>query len=220
MPSCSRCGFFFISTQSYWGHLHTCVKKHIDSEYLDTLLAENEIQEIQVAQLDNVEEIIEFNEQQDIENDMDEDVDVEVVMFQVDITYLQFQEVLLKKIQEYELKRRMSAPMNKVRMSNGEFKTGNRAVYTELVKFTASRMHLSGNDNTELIQVIKRISSILGCEIPLPSRYHIQLNHNLNMYCTDLNLYFSYLNLHNTYLNMLVIYLNMYCADLNMILQI
>jgi len=175
MPSCTCCGFFFISTQSYWGHLHTCVKKHIDTEYLDTLLSENEIQEIQGAQLDNMEGIIEFSEQQDIQNDMDEDVDVEMEMFQADITYLQFQEALLKKIKEYELKRRMNEPMNKVRMFNGEFKNGNRAVYTELVKFTASRMQLSGNDNTELIQVIKRISSTLGCEIPLPSRYHGQL---------------------------------------------
>ncbi len=91
MPSCTSCVFFFISTQSYRGHLHTCVKKHIDTEYLDTLLSENEIQEIQGAQLDNMEGIIEFSEQQDIENDMDEDVDVEVEMFQADITYLQFQ---------------------------------------------------------------------------------------------------------------------------------
>jgi len=91
-------------------------------------------------------------------------------MFEADVTYLEFQEALLKKLEQYELKIRMKEPMNKVKMSNGKFENGNRGVYTELVQFSAVRMQLSEDDNTELIKVIKRMSLMIGCEIPLPSR--------------------------------------------------
>jgi hypothetical protein len=95
-------------------------------------------------------------------------------MFEADVTYLEFQEALLKKLQQYELKIRMKEPMKKVKMSNGKYESGNRGVYTELVQFSASRMQLSENDNTELIKAVKRMSLMIGCEIPLPSRYNFK----------------------------------------------
>ena len=125
MQSCGSCGLFFISLQSYWGHLQRCSDKNIDSDYLDILLAENEIQGAQVVVQVEVDENLELNVQ--------EDVDME--MFEDDVTYLEFQEALLKKLQQYELKIRMKEPMNKVKMSNGKYESGNRGVYTELVQF-------------------------------------------------------------------------------------
>ena len=166
MQSCDSCGLFFISLQSYWGHLHRCSDKNIDSDYLDKLLAENEIQGAQVVVQVEVDENLELNVQENLETDLQEDVD----MFEADVTYLEFQEALLKKLEQYELKIRMKEPMNKVKMSNGKFENGNRGVYTELVQFSAVRMQLSEDDNTELIKVIKRMSLMTGCEIPLPSR--------------------------------------------------
>jgi hypothetical protein len=133
MQSCDSCGLFFISLQSYWGHLHRCSDKNIDSDYLDKLLAENEIQGAQVVVQVEVDENLELNVQENMENYLQEDVDME--MFEDDVTYLEFQEALLKKLQQYELKIRMKEPMNKVKMSNGKYESGNRGVYTELVQF-------------------------------------------------------------------------------------
>ena len=63
MQSCDSRGHFFISLQSYWGHLQRCS----DSDYLDILLAENEIQGAQVVVQVEVDENLELNVQENME---------------------------------------------------------------------------------------------------------------------------------------------------------
>lgn len=48
---------------------------------------------------------------------------------------------------------------------------GSRDIFEEIVAYCSSRQHLSEDDKTELIQMIKKISKMNGREIPLPSRY-------------------------------------------------
>ncbi len=54
---------------------------------------------------------------------------------------------------------------------NGQFKAGNKSVYIELIKYAGTRLQLSANDNTELLWAIKRMTSAVGPELALPSRY-------------------------------------------------
>jgi len=116
---------------------------------------------------------IEREEERQEEEGVDErsKEDIEQNIEEANSEYLQFQEALIYKIEEYELEISRGENMKKVKLSTGSYAYGNRNAYTELVKFAESRMQLSESDNTDLIRTIKRMSCAMGSEIPLPSRY-------------------------------------------------
>ena len=60
--------------------------------------------------------------------------------------------------------------MPAVKLTDGTYVQGNRRIYNKIVKYTSKRTHLSEDDNTELIKMVKIISRINEAEIALPSR--------------------------------------------------
>ena len=172
MSKCNNCGLLFTSFWGLCGHKQHCESRCINTENLNKLLSDPFYHEEVEFELDDVA-IEREEERQEEEFKLDErsNEDIEQNIEEANSEYLQFQEALIYKIEEYELEISRGENMKKVKLSTGSYAYGNRNAYTELVKFAESRMQLSESDNTDLIRTIKRMSCAIGSEIPLPSRY-------------------------------------------------
>ena len=171
MSKCNNCGLLFPSFWGLCGHKRHCESRCINTENLNKLLSDPFYHEEVEFELDDL--AIEREEERQEEEGVDErsKEDIEQNIEEANSEYLQFQEALIYKIEEYELEISRGENMKKVKLSTGSYAYGNRNAYTELVKFAESRMQLSESDNTDLIRTIKRMSCAMGSEIPLPSRY-------------------------------------------------
>ena len=85
----------------------------------------------------------------------------------VDQTYFIYQTQIIKKVSYYS----EDSVMPKVKKHDGSFGSTHRRVYMLILMYVASRPHISEDDATELITLIKEITKVHTEEIPLPSRY-------------------------------------------------
>ena len=174
MASCSYCGSFFVNLSSLWGHVPKCTKRrNINKVALDVLLsdpffAHTEVQEEVELEVEAEQENVDMDEEQENVH-MEDELQDEMGLYFADESYLHFQEDLLNKLEQYS--RSNGESTNNVKLMNGQFKAGNRSVYIELIKYAGTRLQLSANDNTELLWAIKRMTSAVGPELALPSRY-------------------------------------------------
>ena len=103
-------------------------------------------------------------------DDMDVNVDplVEEPVDAVCDTYFIFQTQIIEKVSYYS----EDSMMPKVKKHDGSFGSTHRRVSMLILMYVASRPHISEDDATELISLIKeRITKVHTEEIPLPSRY-------------------------------------------------
>jgi hypothetical protein len=82
-------------------------------------------------------------------------------------TYFIYQTQIIKKVSVYS----EDSVMPKVKKHDGSFGSTHRRVYMLILMYVASRPHISEDDATELITLIKEITKVHTEEIPLPSRY-------------------------------------------------
>ena len=82
-------------------------------------------------------------------------------------TYFIFQAKIIEKVSYYS----KDHVMPKVKKHDGSFGSTHRRVYMLILMYVASRPHISEDDATELISLIKEITNVHTEEIPLPSRY-------------------------------------------------
>ena len=82
-------------------------------------------------------------------------------------TYFIFQTQIIEKVSYYS----EDSVMPKVKKHDGSFGSTHRRVYMLILMYVASRPHISEDDATELITLIKEITKVHTEEIPLPSRY-------------------------------------------------
>jgi hypothetical protein len=81
-------------------------------------------------------------------------------------TYFIFQKNIIEKVSFYS----EDHVMAKVKKNDGSFGSTHRRVYMLILMYVASRPHISEDDATELISLIKEITKVHTEEIPLPSR--------------------------------------------------
>ena len=82
-------------------------------------------------------------------------------------TYFIFQAKIIEKVSYYSV----DHVMPKVKKHDGSFGSTHRRVYMLILLYVASRPHISEDDATELIFLIKEITKVHTEEIPLPLRY-------------------------------------------------
>jgi hypothetical protein len=82
-------------------------------------------------------------------------------------TYFIIQTQIIEKVSYYS----EDDVMPKVKKYDGSFGSTHRRVYMLILMYVASRPHISEDDATELISLIKEITKVHTEEIPLPSRY-------------------------------------------------
>ena len=152
---CPNCGVRFEGEYSFWGHRNKCGRP-------------NEFVRIRLNSISSA--FPHMNKPSNVCDDYeDDDCDyfeepVEEVVSKVEGKYKLFQDAILcSRIQ-------MTKSMPAVKLTDGTYVQGNRRIYNNIVKYTSKRTHLSEDDNTELIKMVKIISRINEAEIALPSR--------------------------------------------------
>jgi hypothetical protein len=110
---------------------------------------------------EELQETDEYDDNPLVEEREEEHVDV------VCNTYFIFQTQIIEKVSYYS----EDSVMPKVKKHDGSFGSTHRRVYMLILMYVASRPHISEDDATELITLIKEITKVHTEEIPLPSRY-------------------------------------------------
>ena len=110
---------------------------------------------------EELQETDEYDDHPLVEEREEEHVDV------VCNTYFIFQTQIIEKVSYYS----EDSVMPKVKKHDGSFGSTHRRVYMLILMYVASRPHISEDDATELITLIKEITKVHTEEIPLPSRY-------------------------------------------------
>ncbi len=167
-PTCPQCGVHFSTKWRLYAHTSFCTGRQLQINdtsldlFLDSCAPISEEEEVEVV----VHAFNDFNEHDEEQVDILDLNEKEVV--EISNTYLAFQEHVQKKLHWYKNCQRDTMPM--VKLTNGSFGRGTRSTYIDVVQFTAKKSQLSEKDCTDLINLIKKISSTYGDEIPLPSR--------------------------------------------------
>jgi len=159
---CPNCGVRFEGEYSFWGHTNKCGRPN---EFQRIRLNSISLAFLQMDKPSNIcDELDDYDEKGDCDYFEEPVEEVIIDDIKVEGKYEVFQDAILASMIQ------MTKSMPAVKLTDGTYVQGNRRIYNKLVKYTSKRTHLSEDDNTELIKMVKVISRINEAEIALPSR--------------------------------------------------